>query len=147
MSALGYEEYWDTGILFTGEAQEALERTRGDERQLDELTPAEIQALTILHEQQNGLMAYAHMAMELGLDPSAPVQDVKAALEARDITLDEATDWLPACNYDIDCFRQTLFWELRQGRRRVAEARAKRLTIGAAVVTLGAALWLRRKKR
>ncbi len=138
---------YQSGILWTGEAAAAIERSATDERTFAELDPSELQSLMRLQESQNSLLAYAHLAIELGLEPSSPAADVGAALHRLDLTLDEVTDWLVGCNYDLDCFRQTMFVELRAARRRLYDRRAKTVTLVATVLVAGTFAWKRWRRR
>lgn len=135
------------GILFTGEAAEAVAAATQESQGLESLSPDEVQALMQLQQDQNALLAYSQLTLDLGLSPSSPVSDVAAALHERDITLDEATDWLPACNYDLDCFRQTSAVELREGEERARAARVARWSLFGALSVAGVAVWWWWKKR
>jgi hypothetical protein len=155
---LGFEPDFESGVIFSPEVVAEMENrppaveefegqmvVTGSQAQASELTPADWQALLQLQEAQNSLLAYAHLALELSLPTNASPDDVAAELHARDLTLEEVVDWLVGCNYDLDCYRQTMFEELRAGERR---ARAKRtasmVTLGAlATVGIGIAFWWR----
>ena len=139
MSLGTYNEEYDM-ILFEGEIAMRLEE---DTRTVEELGPDEQLALMQFQESSTSLQAYGHLCLELGLVPAATVEEVTSALARRDITLEEAADWLPACDYNLDCFRQTMFEELRRGARRVSDRRTKRLTIITAAGVVGTAIWWR----
>lgn len=134
MRALGQQ---DSGIIWE-DASWAKER-----KTVDELDPSEIRALLELQEWSHALIAYGHLAMELGLPADSPPDVVGKKLHELDMTIDEVAQWLPACDYDLDCFRQTMFVEFRAARRRVADQRTKHLTVGAAVLVVGASAWMK----
>lgn len=120
--------------MFPPAFNQFIEEQRHAERTIEELSAAELVALQQLQEDMVGLQAYAMLTQTLGLSPTADVATVGEALHARDITLDEAADWLPACDYSLDCYRQTMSEELRAGEERV---RAKRVATGLGLVALG----------
>lgn len=143
MRGLGQQTPEESGLIFTagGDMSWAEEPAT-----LDELDPSEIQALLELQEWSHALIAYGHLTTELGMPADSPPAEVGAKLHALDMTIDEVAHWLPACDYDLDCFRQTMFVELRAARRRVADQRTKRITVGATVAVLGLAAWMRWKR-
>jgi hypothetical protein len=91
------------------------------------------------------LQAWVMLTAELGLPSSATVADLDAALIARGIAPADARDWLPACNYDIDCFRQTLNQEMYQAQQRGGDVKTAKIgaAIGLVVVVVAGAVAIR----
>ncbi|HUX16600.1 MAG TPA: hypothetical protein VMW52_09025 [Phycisphaerae bacterium] len=91
------------------------------------------------------LQAWVILTGELGLAPSASVADVDAALIARGVSPDDVGDWLPACNYDVNCFRQTLNQEMYQAQQRGGDVKTAKIgaVLGLVVVVVAGAVAIR----
>lgn len=91
------------------------------------------------------LQAWVMLTAALGLPTTATVADLDAALIARGIPPNDARDWLPACNYDVDCFRETMHQELYQAERRGGDVRTAKIgaAVGLVVVAVAGAVAIR----
>lgn len=97
-------------------------------------------------EQSAGLVAVAVLIEALGLPPGSGLEEISAALSERDISADEAADWLKACSYDVGCFQREMQYQLAAGQRRKAGQTASIVAIGLALSGAVAAYYVYRKR-
>ncbi len=91
------------------------------------------------------LQAWVMLTAQLDLTPSATVADVDEALIALGISPDDVRYWLPACNYDVDCFRQTMHQEFYQAEERAKDVKTAKIgaIIGLSVVVVASVVAIR----
>lgn len=98
-------------------------------------------------EEAASLQAVAMLADALELPEGWTADDVAAELEERDITGDEVTDWLVACEYDVHCFRAEMRYQLRQGEERARGLLALTAAVVLGLGALGAGIYAFRERR
>jgi hypothetical protein len=104
-------------------------------------------ALRRLQEQVAAIQAYAMLATHLGLPTDAPIEDLGAALNAKGLTVEEVTNWLPACDYEVQpCFHQTMLHEFYLAEQRKEAVKAQLILGGSliGVLALAVVAWRRR---
>lgn len=79
---------------------------------------------------------------ELGIDAESESasSDLQVALDDNGITLDEARDWLVACDYDLMCFQTEMYIQLAKAKRRQEASAGGRWVTIAAASALGIAV-------
>jgi hypothetical protein len=87
--------------------------------------------------------AKLYLTMGLGLPAKATDAAVTSALALRGIAPKEALDWFYACNFDTNCFRQTMNLALGQADDRSRDRIAKAVVIVGAAAAVALYLWRR----
>lgn len=115
----------------------------------DGLTRAEVDASVIservAEQGAASLLAWVTLLRGLELPESASVEEAAAAMRARGFEPDEAMDWLVACGYELNCFRQEMFLQMREAEERSRARRAMTVLTVSLVGVAGFALWAWRR--
>jgi len=92
------------------------------------------------------MTSFALLVQALEMPEGSTPEDVAKRLQELDIAPDEIETWLTACEYDPECFRAEVYFQLRQGRKRTRAAAVMLWATVGAVVAVGAglAVWRRR---
>jgi hypothetical protein len=86
-------------------------------------------------------VAKGYLALALGLPAKATDTAVSAALALRGISPSEALDWFYGCDFDTDCFRESMNLALGESDDRKSDRIAKTVVFAGVAVAVGLYFW------
>lgn len=115
------------------------------------MTPEQIEQeafeARLAEEEAAGLVAIAILIDELGLPEGSSVEEITEKLDRRGIGPDEALDWLRACQYEAECFRTELRYQMRAAKKRQKAKKTAKLAVAFGLVALAGGAWVVMRRR